>query len=921
MSSSTITNPYITENWLHMKQDHDYLKVETKKQQQQDAKRNSRHILETIEAEKQKALMQRRKSSLLQQQQQQQQTPRLRTKKSNELLVPRRQSTATAKEGTGLITFADRFRDTLAVGRKQELAKLGIYTSPQEKKPVKTRVSTITSPQPKNNNVVEIINNAKRRSSTTKEKILQQQQPRRRTLSSGSVLQERTKLTPTYMKSTVAADQQRRHSVANTLANRASPRRKNSIKSAEDEVEAVRRKSILAAATLKARQLNTENRSTSSTSTGSGGEEKKTIKKKVDPTETLATRRMSRTESLKEGLPTSPSMAAKVTRRKSIIKQQQEDTQQAKKTTTTPTTPSTRTVRKRGKTLPGSLAKPPAVQSVHLPPMKVEPIKLNLPKTTKRNSLLPKSPSMKAANTSTNRLSCSNKTTPIPNSSCSSSSSSAGETVPKKTLSTRKLKGQSHLGISTSRRASMKQPATASIVTPPLKSSPISAASPRVRPESGRRQSLAETKRSHTTEIDYPRKSSTSAYSTNSRKNSLADESNTIAAPINQQGRNPRIVSLLEKLEAMVAEHAIDEDITTNGTRIRKSQSYANEIDLLSDTRPQRIKDTLMKWDKEMVEAFSPGVPKSPQIAIKFYGHHLSPYEQSEIHNYSEIYFLGQHAKKYQAMPDNPAMNYGYDDERGDYKSVVSDHLAYRYEILEELGRGSFGQVVKCLDHKTNMTVAVKLIRNKKRFYAQAKTEVKILSDLIKWDPEDRHHNVKMTDHFYFRNHLCIACECLSMNLYEFIKINNFQGFHIPLIKRFTVQLLRSLSLLAKHGVIHCDLKPENILLKHPSKSTIKVIDFGSSCLESERVYTYIQSRFYRSPEIILGLDYTKAIDMWSLGCIIAELYTGIPLFPGENEQEQLACIMEVLGVPDMELIQLSERRHLFFDRRGEPRV
>lgn len=360
---------------------------------------------------------------------------------------------------------------------------------------------------------------------------------------------------------------------------------------------------------------------------------------------------------------------------------------------------------------------------------------------------------MKAANTSTNRLSCSNKTTPIPNSSCSSSSSSAGETVPKKTLSTRKLKGQSHLGISTSRRASMKQPATASIVTPPLKSSPISAASPRVRPESGRRQSLAETKRSHTTEIDYPRKSSTSAYSTNSRKNSLADESNTIAAPINQQGkidhrssitcclplpilslgRNPRIVSLLEKLEAMVAEHAIDEDITTNGTRIRKSQSYANEIDLLSDTRPQRIKDTLMKWDKEMVEAFSPGVPKSPQIAIKFYGHHLSPYEQSEIHNYSEIYFLGQHAKKYQAMPDNPAMNYGYDDERGDYKSVVSDHLAYRYEILEELGRGSFGQVVKCLDHKTNMTVAVKLIRNKKRFYAQAKTEVKILSDLIKW--------------------------------------------------------------------------------------------------------------------------------------------------------------------------------------------
>ncbi|KAI8639163.1 kinase-like domain-containing protein [Parasitella parasitica] len=322
-----------------------------------------------------------------------------------------------------------------------------------------------------------------------------------------------------------------------------------------------------------------------------------------------------------------------------------------------------------------------------------------------------------------------------------------------------------------------------------------------------------------------------------------------------------------------------------------------------------------------MVEAFSPGIPKSPSIAIKFYGHHLSPFEQNEIHSYPEVYFVAQHAKKHQAMPDNSALNYGYDDERGDYKSVINDHLAYRYEILEELGRGSFGQVVKCYDHKTASTVAVKLIRNKRRFYAQAKTEVKILSDLVKWDPEDRHHNVRMTDSFNFRNHLCIACECLSMNLYEFIKINNFQGFHITLIKRFTIQLLRSLSLLSRHGVIHCDLKPENILLKHPTKSTIKVIDFGSSCLENQRVYTYIQSRFYRSPEIILGLDYTMAIDMWSLGCIIAELYTGVPIFPGENEQEQLACIMEVLGVPDQELIQMSERRNLFFDRRGEPRV
>ncbi|CAO3625456.1 unnamed protein product [Mucor hiemalis] len=540
---------------------------------------------------------------------------------------------------------------------------------------------------------------------------------------------------------------------------------------------------------------------------------------------------------------------------------------------------------------------------------------------------------------------CSTNTTPIPISSSSSSSAEATTTIvtpPKKSLSTRKAKGASHLGISTSRRASLKAPATSSlIVSPSPKNSPISTASPRVRPHSTRRQSLAgiENKqtlpvRSEDSSQDYyaTRKLSSSAYSSSSRKNSLVDDLNVDK----DKGRH-RAISLREKLEAMVAQHAIHEDknITpaapTAGDYVphrarNKSLSYDDEkyTQLLTAeerARPQRIKDTLMMWDKEMVEAFSPGIPKSPSIAIKFYGHHLSPYEQNEIQGYPEIYFVGHHAKKHQAMPDSPALNYGYDDERGDYKSVTNDHLGYRYEILEELGRGSFGQVVKCYDHKTASTVAVKLIRNKKRFYAQAKTEVKILSDLVKWDPEDRHHNVKMTDSFYFRNHLCIACECLSMNLYEFIKVNNFQGFHITLIKRFTVQLLRSLSLLSRHGVVHCDLKPENILLKHPTKSTIKVIDFGSSCLENQRVYTYIQSRFYRSPEIILGLDYTMAIDMWSLGCIIGELYTGVPIFPGENEQEQLACIMEVLGVPDPELIQLSERRHLFFDRRGDPRV
>ncbi|KAF9283675.1 hypothetical protein BGZ74_001870 [Mortierella antarctica] len=316
----------------------------------------------------------------------------------------------------------------------------------------------------------------------------------------------------------------------------------------------------------------------------------------------------------------------------------------------------------------------------------------------------------------------------------------------------------------------------------------------------------------------------------------------------------------------------------------------------------------------------NPVLPLSPYAALKLYGSYLSLYERAEIGEYPQVYYVGQNCRQKKAASMEASNsnfgNYnehsiGFDDERGDYLIVNHDHLMFRYEILDMLGKGSFGQVAKCYDHKTGEYVAIKIIRNKMRFHCQAVVE----------DPEDKHNLIRMTDNFSFRNHLCIASELLSINLYEFIKSNSFQGFSLGLIKRFCTQLLQSLDLLNSHNVVHCDLKPENILLKHPAKSSIKVIDFGSSCLENEKVYTYIQSRFYRSPEVILGMSYNMAIDMWSLGCILAELYTGYPLFPGENEQEQLSCIMEIQGVPDRHLIEKSSRRKVFFDSAGNPKI
>ena len=107
--------------------------------------------------------------------------------------------------------------------------------------------------------------------------------------------------------------------------------------------------------------------------------------------------------------------------------------------------------------------------------------------------------------------------------------------------------------------------------------------------------------------------------------------------------------------------------------------------------------------------------PINPPKALKFFMNYLTDYEKGEILDYKYVYFIGLQAKKIKGSPLHPD-NFGYDDDRGDYKVVMKDHIAYRFEVMEFLGKGSFGQALKCFDHKTKEIVAVKLIRNKKRF-------------------------------------------------------------------------------------------------------------------------------------------------------------------------------------------------------------
>lgn len=159
--------------------------------------------------------------------------------------------------------------------------------------------------------------------------------------------------------------------------------------------------------------------------------------------------------------------------------------------------------------------------------------------------------------------------------------------------------------------------------------------------------------------------------------------------------------------------------------------------------------------------------------------------------------------------------------------------------------------------------------------------------------------------------------ELLSRSLYEVIRGNEYKGLPLATIRRYAVQILESLKFLKQHKIIHCDLKPENVLLRESNGLEVRVIDVGSSCFETERLYPYVQSRYYRSPEVVLEAPYTCCIDMWSFGCLLAELFVGAPLFPGESESELLCLFMECLGLPPLHLLNKAGQREEYFDADG----
>uniref|UniRef100_K3WB66 Protein kinase domain-containing protein n=1 Tax=Globisporangium ultimum (strain ATCC 200006 / CBS 805.95 / DAOM BR144) TaxID=431595 RepID=K3WB66_GLOUD len=239
-------------------------------------------------------------------------------------------------------------------------------------------------------------------------------------------------------------------------------------------------------------------------------------------------------------------------------------------------------------------------------------------------------------------------------------------------------------------------------------------------------------------------------------------------------------------------------------------------------------------------------------------------------------------------------------EPRRDWRPRVGSLVGGRYKVELAIGEAVFSRTYKCVDTTSNQIVCLKIIKNNKEYFDQGVDEIRLLEYIARNCNVDDKHLVRLLDYFYFREHLIIVTELLRDNLYEFSKLLLERGvinyFNMARLKKISIEVLEALQSLHSLGIVHCDLKPENILISSFNECRVKVIDFGSACFVTDELTSYVQSRSYRAPEVILGLSYDQKIDVWSFGCVLAELFTGEVLFKNDSEQTLLARIIAAVG-------------------------
>ncbi|KAG7483035.1 cyclin-dependent kinase-like 5 isoform X1 [Solea senegalensis] len=226
-----------------------------------------------------------------------------------------------------------------------------------------------------------------------------------------------------------------------------------------------------------------------------------------------------------------------------------------------------------------------------------------------------------------------------------------------------------------------------------------------------------------------------------------------------------------------------------------------------------------------------------------------------------------------------------------------------KFEVLGIVGEGAYGVVLKCRHKETNELVAIKKFKDSEENEEVKETTLRELKMLrtLKQD-----NIVELKEAFRRRGKLYLVFEYVERNMLELLEeLPN--GAPPDKVRSYIYQLIKAINWCHKNEIVHRDIKPENLLIS--SEDILKLCDFGFARNLSEGTdanYTeYVATRWYRSPELLLGAPYGKAVDMWSVGCILGELSDGQPLFPGESEIDQLFTIQKVLGPLPAEQMKL----------------
>jgi serine/threonine-protein kinase PRP4 len=263
-------------------------------------------------------------------------------------------------------------------------------------------------------------------------------------------------------------------------------------------------------------------------------------------------------------------------------------------------------------------------------------------------------------------------------------------------------------------------------------------------------------------------------------------------------------------------------------------------------------------------------------------------------------------------------LNDNWDDSEGYYRINIGEVLNQHYSVYSCTGQGVFSNVVRARDltpTKNITEVAIKIIRTNHITHKSGLKELEFLRKLNEADLEDKFHCLRLYDSFYHKQHLCLVFEPLSMNLREVLKkYGKNVGLHITAVRSYARQLFRALRLLKKCQILHADIKPDNIMVNE-QKLVLKLCDFGSASYASDSDITeYLVSRFYRAPEIMLGMPYDYGIDLWSVAVTLYELYTGKIMFPGKTNNDMLKLFMDLRGKMSNKFVKKAMIKEKHFD-------